>query len=64
MEKGIATGKNGPAVLGVNTGVDQQQLVTTKEEMDRKVAGKEALILPALEEERAKVAEILTALSA
>ncbi|MFJ8064665.1 type VII secretion protein EsaA [Psychrobacillus sp. NPDC096426] len=65
LEKGIATGKNGPAVLGVtNIGTDQQQLMSTKEEMDRKVASKQALILPPLEEEREKVTDILTAVSA
>ncbi|MDI2587507.1 type VII secretion protein EsaA [Psychrobacillus sp. NEAU-3TGS] len=65
LEKGIETGKNGSAVLGVtNIGTDQQQLMSTKEEMDRKAASKETIILPALEEERAKVAEILTALAA
>ncbi|WP_186321300.1 type VII secretion protein EsaA [Bacillus sp. FJAT-22090] len=65
LEKGIATGKNGAAVLGVtNIGTDQQQLTKIKEEMEQKATVKETTGLPGLEEERAKVTDILSALSA
>lgn len=64
LEKGIATSKNGTAVLGVtNIGADQQQLSTIKEEMQLKASIKETEVLPGLEEERAKVADILSALT-
>lgn len=65
LEKGIAAGKSGTAVLGVATlGADQQHLSTIKAEMEQKAATKTATVLPGLEEERAKVNNILSALDA
>lgn len=63
LEKGITAGKSGTAVLGIATiGTDQQHLSTIKAEMEQKAASKTATVLPGLEEERAKVNNILSAL--
>ncbi|MFB5085999.1 type VII secretion protein EsaA [Psychrobacillus sp. PGGUH221] len=64
LEKGIAAGKSGTGVLGIeNIGTNPQLLTTIQEEMARKATVKTDTVLPNMEEERAKVNEILSALT-
>lgn len=64
LEKGIAARKSGTGVLGIeNIGTNPQLLTTIQEEMARKAAVITDTVLPNMEEERAKVNEILSALT-
>lgn len=64
LEKGIAAGKSGTGVLGIeNIGTNPQLLTTIQEEMARKATVITDTVLPNMEEERAKVNEILSALT-
>lgn len=64
LEKGIAARKSGTGVLGIeNIGTNPQLLTTIQEEMARKAAVITDTVLPNMEEERAKVNEILSVLT-
>ncbi|MEI4768676.1 type VII secretion protein EsaA [Psychrobacillus sp. FJAT-51614] len=64
LEKGIAAGKSGTGVLGIESiGANPQLLTTIQEDMARKAAVITDTVLPNMEEERAKVNEILLALT-
>ncbi|MDF2065914.1 type VII secretion protein EsaA [Bacillus sp. Cr_A10] len=64
LEKGIAAGKSGTGVLGIeNIGTNPQLLTTIQEEMARKATVITDTVLPNMEEERAKVNKILSALT-
>lgn len=64
LEKGMAASKSGTAVLGVaNVGANPQEITAINEEMKQKAAQKSQAVLPTIEEEQAKVSNMLAAIT-
>ena len=64
LEKGIATGKSGNAVLAAaSIGIKPNELTSIKEQLEQKAAEKASTNLPGLEEQRVKVDSILAGLT-